>query len=308
MARYRHFSKSRNTLQIKKKPPKKREIPYWLQLIGTIGGVFTGIFSIWIGIVTIKLQRQANALASNDTLQRAQIDTLTRAVKELRTLNKQSLALNSQVVELINEARNQSNIALLSDEPQIRLLKTVTSEVKIMRGDDSSMFYDDANFNQTIVFKNYGRRAAIPKALYVYFFKIEPDPSVEDKLGHKSTFYKYLNIGRASTGTIDTTINYQEISPGDTLGYLLSTFVLGYWNGDELKNDYEVVKLIYQDPKDPIGKNKEKKFYFQYDSDVSVNFAIPKSVQNALERLTEKPPPSNKGSSDPFKGVIRPTR
>lgn len=299
------FNRFRRNKNVIKDIKKESALPILAQWIGLGFTIITTLAALYLGCGSYKLQQKANEIASNDSIQRAQIGRLTTIVDKLENANAQGLELNRQVVELVEEARNQSRISLLSDEPQIDIVNPVVSYVKAIPNEDSSQVSDAATFNQTIVFKNYGRRKAILKAVYVYLFKIQQSTFDNDKLKHQESSSEISTIANASTGSIDLTINYREISPGDTLGYSFSTYIQGYWNADDLINDYEVVKIIYQDP---LGKEIPEKFYFQYDSNASVNPNIPKSIKNALDSLTKKPPTTSKGSLDPFVGIIRPNR
>lgn len=278
---------------------------------GTIISALLGIISIYLAIKISKQQTEikdlsivinelreqnkATKIAMENS--RTQIDTLTTIAKQLRTANFQGLDLNNQVVDLVQETRR-------SDEPQIGLVKPLVSYLGSFP-DSVDLSGDAATFNQIITFKNYGRREAIPVAIYVYLFQVRTWDIPNSQSKTKIRTSKYLPLAQATTGVIDTSINYQKILPGDTLGYSFSTPIGGYWNGEYLINDYEVVKLIYQDP---IGGTKEKKFYFQYDSNSSVNFVIPKKVQSTLDSLTKHPPQSPKKYFNFFQGIIRPNR
>jgi hypothetical protein len=326
-APYRHFNNTRKRVKQQKVeaiepkevqvlmpgyPPvqKQDSLPIWEQRVYSWVSIVAAVAALIVAIVSFNLQR-------NDRLQQAQLDKLSTAIDQLQNLNKQNtdaikelkflnqqntdqnsrlIDLNERVVDLVNEARGQTQYLINSDAPQIEIFKVSPAELAPLPSDSEyvalGMITDGVLYKQSITFKNNGRRAALTKAVYTYFIEFTEFKVDSTNWEYPGQRYHYEVFAGGMAGATDSLLYNRKITPSDTLNYSMIIDSQPAWNVDQLLTSYEVVRIIY---KDPIGRLREGKFYFKNNSKAAPDYNISLEVIRELDKLTRKPPNTTVG-------------
>lgn len=131
----------------------------WVNVLVATGSFLAGVAALWLGCQSLKLQRQANELAKNDSMQQVQLDTLA-------DIAKQNRLINANIVGLLKATENERQEIIENNAPNLAV-----SDIQI---DTSSRKYPEIRMKVG----NVGNRDAAGVEIKLWFFHDLTKPPV----------------------------------------------------------------------------------------------------------------------------------